>query len=479
MAAHPASVCIDPLARARLQQRVVSSVSSSPLVHEGDVDGLARLLTESVGRLLGVERVGVWLFNEAKDELVCRDLFTLSRGTHEAGAVLRQAEFAEEFGYLVTEKYVDAHDPLSDPRTRGYVEGYLKPNGITAMLDAVVRIGEELIGTVCFEHVGHPHRWQDDEIAFASQLGDQLALTVAIARRNLVAERLLAREAELSELNATLEQRVEERTESLQRARRALLQAEELAALGRMVAGVAHELNTPVGNALLIASTLAERAEEAAASLDAGSLSRSALQSFLGEAREQARLVEHSLRRAGALVDSFKQLAVDQSTQVRRSFDLAEVIGHTLGALGPRLRRAGAVLELDVPPGLVMDGYPGPLEQVIDNLVVNALVHAFEGRSGTLRLRAVLEGGDVMLSVEDDGHGIPEEIQPRVFDPFFTTRMGRGGSGIGLSTVHAIVTRLYGGSIALASVPGRGTVFRVRLPRIAPLSGSAPPASPG
>lgn len=468
--AHPTTpLPFDPLARARLQQRVVSMVSSSPLVHSGDVDGLAQLLTDAVGRLLEIERVGVWLFNEAKDELVCRDLFVLSRESHESGAVLRQAEFTDEFHYLVSEKYVDAHDPLTDPRTRGYVEGYLKPNRITAMLDAVVRIGEELIGTVCFEHVDRQHRWQDDEIVFASQLGDQLALTVAIARQKAVAAQLRQREAQLSELNATLEQRVEERTDSLHRTRLALMQAEELAALGRMVAGVAHELNTPVGNALLIATTLRDRSREAASKLDEGSLSRSGLTGYFSDTRDQAALIEHSLARAAALVDNFKQLALDQTSQVRRRFDLREVLMQTMSALGPRLRRAGATLEVDLPDGVLVDAYPGPLEQVIDNLVMNALVHGFADRpGGTVRVCALVVDGDVHLSVADDGHGVPLDIQPRIFDPFFTTRLGRGGSGIGLATVHGIVTRLFGGRIALVSTPGQGARFEIVFPRTAP-----------
>lgn len=452
-------------------------VSSSALVHSGDVDGLARLLTEAVGRLLEVERVGVWLFNDSKDELVCRDLFVLSSETHDAGAVLRKVEFTDEFNYLVSEKYVDAHDPLTDPRTRGYVEGYLKPNGITAMLDAVVRIGEELIGTVCFEHVGRKHRWQDDEIVFASQLGDQLALTVAIARQNAVAAQLRQREVELSELNTHLEQRVEERTESLHRTRLALMQAEELAALGRMVAGVAHELNTPLGNALLIASTLQERTRDADSRLAGGTLSRTGLATYFQDAVEQSALIQHSLGRAAALVEDFKQLALDQSTQVRRAFDLREVVLQTLSALGPRLRRAGATVRVDVPEGLVVDAYPGPLEQVIDNLVMNALVHGFADRAGgEVRIHGFVEGDEVRLTVADDGHGIAPEIQSRIFDPFFTTRLGRGGSGIGLATVHGIVTRLFGGRIALASGAGEGACFEIAFPRVLPM---APDAASG
>lgn len=129
---------------------------------------------------------------------------------------MKEIEFREEFKYLVTEKYVDASDPYTDPRTRGFIEFYLKPNNITSMLDGVIRMGEELIGTVCFEHVGKSHIWTEDEIIFSSQLGDQIALTISNLRKNIIYEELRAREKELKELNESLERQVEERTRKLQ-----------------------------------------------------------------------------------------------------------------------------------------------------------------------------------------------------------------------------------------------------------------------
>jgi len=337
------------------------------------------------------------------------------------------------------------------------------------MLDAVVRIGEELIGTVCFEHVDRKHHWQDDEIIFASQLGDQLALTVSIARQREVAGELRKREIELSELNQVLEERIEARTASLRHAHHALLESEKLAALGRLVAGIAHEMNTPIGNALLISSTLSERMQELGAALASGTMTRSFLTEFVEDGRKQASLIEHSLARSAALVENFKQLSVDQVNWARRKFDLHEVLEQTLQALAPRLRRAGVKVEFDVPKGIVIDGYPGPVEQILDNLTMNSLIHAFENRQGNrIIIEATLADDRVRLTHTDNGVGIPLELRNKVFEPFFTTRLGQGGSGIGLAAVYNIATQLLNGNIHIEKPTEGGTRFCLEFPTCVP-----------
>lgn len=283
-------------------------------------------------------------------------------------------------------------------------------------------------------------------------------------------------QARLDQLNTELEQRVAARTAELsatlahlQRAQRELLQSEKLAALGALVAGVAHELNTPIGNAVTVASTLVQTHQRFRAQAEQG-LTRSALAQYLSDVGEGGQIVERNLARAAELIGSFKQLAADQTSSQRRPFALHELVQEIALAMRPAIRKTPIELQLQVPEGLRLDSYPGPLGQVLMNLINNALLHAFAGRSsGTITVQAQrLEGGWLHLSVSDDGCGIAPENQQKVFDPFFTTKLGRGGSGLGLHITYTLVSGLLGGRIALDSALGRGSCFALTLPERAP-----------
>ncbi|MDY0164333.1 ATP-binding protein [Desulfobotulus sp.] len=291
------------------------------------------------------------------------------------------------------------------------------------------------------------------------------------------AELALAQErSRLAELNLTLENRVQERTqdlhaalENLKKTQEKLLQAEKLSALGALVAGIAHELNTPIGNAITVASTLSETRRQFAEKMDTG-LTRSDLRRFTETVNDAADLLTRNLDRAADLVLSFKQVAVDQSSYQRRSFELKALVAEILLTMGPSLRKTPHLLHEAISEGLVMDSYPGPLGQVLMNLITNALVHAFDGKKpGLLHIHAAAENPQwVRLCVEDNGCGIPEVHQKRVFDPFFTTKLGQGGSGLGLHIVFNLVHGLLGGEVSLSSGPGRGSCFCIRLPLVAP-----------
>ncbi|MFA7292363.1 MAG: PAS domain S-box protein [Rhodocyclaceae bacterium] len=308
--------------------------------------------------------------------------------------------------------------------------------------------------------------------------GEQLLI---LAEEDITEKRRIERE--LSELNASLEQRVSERTEALrvanselsqtiqtlQRTHDELVRAEKLAALGSLVAGIAHELNTPIGNCITVASTLDEQLTHFVDGLNNG-LRRSALDSFTASARLAADILLRNLRRASELVVSFKQVAVDQTSSQRRQFLLEEVVAEIVLTLQPSIRRTPYVVDYAIPPEIICDSYPGPLGQVISNLINNALLHGFDGRAaGKVSIRArQLEGETFELSVSDDGVGIPEADQSRIYDPFFTTKLGKGGSGLGLNIVYNLVTRVLGGEIAVNSRPGQGASFVIVAPLIAP-----------
>ncbi len=298
---------------------------------------------------------------------------------------------------------------------------------------------------------------------------------VAIWAMSEVTEQLRA-QRQVEELNASLESKVEERTaelkstlDNLKMSQDALLQSEKLAALGRLVAGVAHELNTPIGNALLTASTVQAQAEEFERQSQAG-LRRSVMQAFVANTRQASSILLRNLEKAAELIRSFKQVAADQSSSQRRGFALKEVVDEVLLAHHPIFRKTAVVVTSDVPEGIRLDSYPGPLGQVLGNLITNAVLHGFEGgNEGRVIISARLDGEDMVeIAVRDNGGGISEANLKRIFDPFFTTRMGRGGTGLGLSICHRIVTESLGGSIRVASRLREGSSFMVRIPLCAP-----------
>lgn len=282
---------------------------------------------------------------------------------------------------------------------------------------------------------------------------------------------------QVEELNKTLEGRVAERTadlskalDTLKHAQEEIIRGEKLAALGALVAGVAHELNTPIGNGMLMATSLHDRISDALQSMGAGTLRRSELERMLHDGLEASGVVVRNLERAGSLVTSFKQVAVDQTTEHRRTFNLARTVSEIISTLSPTLRKTPYLLEAAVDDTIQMDSFPGHLAQIITNLINNAILHAFDGRqAGLMRLSARSIGSDqVEILFEDDGCGIAPENQKRIFDPFFTTKFGQGGSGLGLHIIFNLATGVLGGDIKVASEVGHGTRFTLTLPRSAP-----------
>ena len=257
----------------------------------------------------------------------------------------------------------------------------------------------------------------------------------------------------------------------LAEAQRNLVEAEKLAAIGGLVAGVAHEVNNPVGIGLTVASSLERRVRQFEGDLATGQLRRSRLDEFVAGVGDAAGQLVANLTRAGELVQSFKQVAVDRTHSERRAFDLAAASEQIASSLRPGLKTTGLVFDLDIPAGIVVDAYPGAWGQVVTNLFVNAVTHGWpEGRAeGRMTLVGRRLAGDrVEVVFADDGAGMSDEVARRAFEPFFTTRRGAGGSGLGLHIVYNIVTHRLGGRIALETAPGRGCRFRIALPLVAP-----------
>lgn len=293
-----------------------------------------------------------------------------------------------------------------------------------------------------------------DELAVVAQRVNDMASRLEAARDE--------RERRAADLQATVD--------TLRAAQASLVRQEKMAALGDLVAGVAHEVNTPLGVAVTTTSLLVENIDELTAHAEAGTVTKGILRRSLGDARTMATLLSENLRRAATLIQSFKQVAVDRGSVATREARLAEWAGALVQSLTPLTRRYRVRIDVQVEGDAAVVLAAGELEQVLTNLIVNACVHGYGEATGeTTGERPVVVGlrllpDSLELTVRDTGAGMSPEVAARVFEPFFTTRRGQGGTGLGMHIVHQLVAERFRGEILLDSAPGRGTCWTLRLP---------------
>jgi len=301
-------------------------------------------------------------------------------------------------------------------------------------------------------------------------------------------QEIAEREAELEEINEELEHRVKERTldlshsndflnmtlEKLKKAQSELIDTEKLAALGSLVAGVAHELNTPIGVGVTASTTLLAETDLLEKSYQDKKMTESIFLESIEQIKSGAYIISRNLDRAAVLVASFKQVAVDQSSDQRRIFDLNELLQDVIFTLTPKYKKRNIAINLMIQNGVELDSYPGSLVQIVSNLIDNAINHGYENSTeGTVSVQAkALNSESVNILVIDYGAGISTEIADRIFEPFFTTRLGKGGSGLGLNICHSIAKKILGGSITHSDTQPNGSTFCITIPLIAPVNDS-------
>jgi signal transduction histidine kinase len=308
------------------------------------------------------------------------------------------------------------------------------------------------------------------------ELGDVIRGFNAVQRK---VKTILERTREAEDEARSSQHETARAMDDLRRAQESLLQAERLASLGSLVAGVAHEINTPVGIALTSASVLKEATDEVIEQVRHGAIKKSDIVRYLETAAESTRLIMNNAYRAAHLIHSFKQIAVDQVSEARRRFDLKEYVGEVVSSLQPKLKQTRIGITLDVADDITLDTYPGALAQVVTNLVLNCVLHAFgPDQTGQILISARRDGGAVELQVSDDGKGIAPDMLDKVFDPFVTTKRGQGGTGLGLNIVFNLIVKQFGGTIAVTSTPGLGACFTLRIPSVSPVPETGPAPAP-
>jgi PAS domain S-box-containing protein len=285
-------------------------------------------------------------------------------------------------------------------------------------------------------------------------------------------EDLLQSQIDLQQLNQELESRVIDRTaalsetlENLKATQKQLIETEKMAMLGQLVAGVAHEINTPVGTSITVASTLKEETNLFAKAIQNGNIKRSTMQNYLETAQQCAQLLETNLHRAGELIQSFKKVAVDQNSLDVRSFLVKSYVEEILVSLEPQLKKTKHKVEVCGDATIAIASYPGAIAQIVTNLIVNSLMHAYQPEEeGLLKFEIKREATRVILEYSDNGCGIPEEHLEKIFDPFFSTAKDRGGSGLGLHIIYNLVTQKLQGKIDVKTSLGLGTIFIISFP---------------
>ncbi len=306
----------------------------------------------------------------------------------------------------------------------------------------------------------------------ASQLAAQLQMQSA-SLETAVAARTRELELEITEriraelaLKAACD-RAETALKDLLATQNTLIQAEKMASLGRLVAGAAHEINTPLGVAVTMGSLFSERIKELAASFTTGRLRRSDMEQYIGDTQEGCDLLLANLRRSADLIHSFKQIAADQVSEQRRKFNLLGCLSDTVMTLGPVWRKGGHRLDLHCPEFIEVNGYPGVISQILTNLVTNSIIHGFEpGQHGVVTVTATLFSPDLVeLCYSDNGKGIEPKARDKIFEPFFTTRRSSGCTGLGLHIIYNLVVGKLKGRITLEANGGPGVRFVIGFPR--------------
>lgn len=287
-------------------------------------------------------------------------------------------------------------------------------------------------------------------------------------------------ENEYRNLAATLEETVHQRTQALKEANQELIQTleklhqfqrqmvenEKMASLGDMVAGVAHEVNTPIGLGVTASTMMLDRLAQIQKDFENKALKASSLEKFIVEGEENLNIIYRNLNRAAELISSFKQVAVDQTSENAREFGFTQLIDEVLLSLRPSLRSYAHEINVDCDPNLYIETKAGPINQIMINLIMNSVIHGFENREfGHINIAArLIDNCQLQINYSDDGNGIPEHIRKRIFDPFVTTKRGQGGSGLGMHLVYNLVTQALNGSIILESEEGSGVKFTITFP---------------
>ncbi|WP_394224431.1 ATP-binding protein [Alteromonas gracilis] len=440
---------------------ILLHVSQSADIDKGELDVASRLIIHSACRGLQITRAGIWLYDEKQSLIKCKLLIDRGNDSNYESLVLTRKDFPHYFEALDTERTIAAHDALTHVATFEFAEVYLTPLGISSMLDVPIRHRGKMIGIICCEHQGPAREWHADEVVFAASLADLYGRAISANER-------ADYEAKLLEVNQTLEEKIIKRTSELESAQEKLIESEKMAALGNLVAGIAHEVNTPLGIALTSVSNCKDELKHIFRDFENEELTEKGFRDFESVCSEGLNLAETSLTRAANLIQDFKRTSADQTSLEIEEIALDEYIPRVCNPLKPMLRKERVELSIDVTPNLVITTCPGIIAQLLTNLISNAQRHAFgsavNNQDNKVSVTCYENEQSIALSVADNGKGIPEALHKKIFEPFYTTARDKGGTGLGLNILYNLVHQKLNGEITVQSSVNDGTRFIVTIP---------------
>jgi len=446
--------------RAEKMQRALYEIASlsAAASTESDAGVLYGRLHEIIGRLIVARNLVIALYHAKSDEI------SLPYFVDEMDAAPPVTRF--EFGKGLSSWVLRKRTPqLLDNAAyaalmaSGEVRGTIGNQGVASWMGAPMLVGEQVYGVIIVQSYDPSVLYTQADLDVLAFMASHTA--VAIART--AADRAIRRaKTELEEQNAALATAINQ----LQDAQSELVRQEKLASLGRLVAGVAHEINTPLGICVTATSHLVEELRLTKQDMADGVLDEDGLNAFFDTIDQSLRIMTTNTQRAAALVRSFKQVAVDQSSDNIRHFNLRKYLDEVLLSLQPKLKGKPIAVQVECPSDIHMESFPGAVSQIVTNMVVNSLVHGFEeGQSGAITISGRLDGDHVVFDYSDDGVGMDSSTLQQLFDPFFTTKRGSGGSGLGAHILYNLVTGPLGGTVKVVSSPGMGLHYHLRFPR--------------
>ncbi|GAA6134544.1 GAF domain-containing sensor histidine kinase [Oceaniserpentilla sp. 4NH20-0058] len=443
-------------------ETLLNKVSKSAVLDQGDLKAAATLVLESVMQGLNVQRCGIWLFQESLSGISCYLLFDTFTGSTVEDLVLNRKDYPKYFEALEEARTIAADDAGQHPATFEFKENYLDVLGITSMLDTPIRHSGDTVGIICSEHRGEVRQWSDDEKVFAGVLSDLFGRAISASEK-------FGYEQKLIETNKSLEEKVAKRTKHLEQTieemktlQSQLIESEKMASLGNMVAGIAHEVNTPLGIALTASSHLKDGLNKLDKDFSQNAITKDGLRNFLSTSGDAVNLVENNLSRAATLISNFKRTSADQNHFEFEDINLKTYIQKTLTTLVPITKKKKVLIDIEG-DDVNKTTLPGAIAQIITNLVSNSCIHGFANMTEQPKiLIQINEVKDkVQLIFKDNGCGMSDEQKQKAFDPFYTTKRGQGGTGLGLSIVYTLVTQNLNGKISLLPSEKNGLGFEL------------------